>query len=359
MDNSQVKGIIASNINNHQFKTKEELQIFINNVKQQLNNALSSEDEQALLDLYERTTSINPAPSVGYDANYQNILSDLENKVNNNQFSSKEELINYINNLKNNGMPSDILTTEKVIDYLNRYDALNRAMDPALDLENYKGVKLENTNLIVGTEQDAILKTDKSNSELPQEFKENQNELTAQGEDGLANADEVFEHMREHEKEELSLISVNEAINKDNIDIEILNKIKFFITNQYINSNEYKVDIENAIFYNIETSEVLEVRKNEETNQYEIYRGGEKVYGDNSNSETESNDNENDNENENELEEDTDEEKMSYENKNVKVRRLIKPKEHNSAAFVRGGLLFIICAFLSFLLSIIFVTYYK
>ncbi len=327
---------LQTRINNHQFASKEELQIVIRNLRE--NNQISEEIAKELLDLYDKTNNIKDVPKFGIETNYENVLIDLEKKINNNEFASKEELTNYINKIKANGIPESILTPEKITEYLNLYDTLNPELDPSLDLQNYQGVKLENTNVIVGIEQDKVLKTDRSNSEMPQEFKENQNELTALSDDSLANANETFEHMREHKKEELDLIPLNEAINKENVDVETLNKIRFFITNKYINPHSYKVDLENVIFYDIETNEVLEVRKNETTEEYEIYRGGEKVYDDSSP--------------ENELQTDTNEEQMAYENKDAKVRRLIKPID-SSSAFVQSSLLFIICIVLGLILSVI------
>ena len=63
------------------------------------------------------------------------------------------------------------------------------------------------------------------------------------------------------------------------INIELLHKIRYFVSNKYINPYSYKIDLENGIFYNTETSEVLEVRKDEVTNKYQIYKGSEVVYG--------------------------------------------------------------------------------
>ena len=302
------------------------------------NKTIDEETAKELLEQYDKSKSIEEPNKFGVETNYENVLLEIKKKITENEFASKEELTEYINKLKKNGIPENILTPEKITEYLDLYDSLNPELDPSLDLQNYKGVNLENTSVIVGVEQDVILKTDHENGEMIKEFRENQNELTALTEDDLANADETFEHMREHKKEELNLVPLNEAINKENIDIETLNKIRFFVTNKYINPNSYRVDIENVIFYNLETNEVLEVRKNEETGEYEIYKGGEKVHGDSSP--------------ENELETDTNEEKMSYESKDVKVKKLTKPIDDNSA-FIQSSLLFIICTTLGLILSAI------
>lgn len=347
-DNPMTKNIIER-INNREFKSKEELQDLITAIKMdsKYGNAIDEITEDKLLALYDKTSSIEETPSFGTATNYDNVISDLEKKIYNNTFSDKKALSTYITKLKNSGVPNEILTEEKVKELLNLYDTLNPQKQDALDLANYKGAKLEEKNVIVSTEDDVILKTDRSSSEMPQEFKENQNELTSLGNDGLANADEAFDHMRD-KKEELNIISINEAINRDNIDREVLNKIRFFITNKYINPYSYKVDPAQAIFYNIETQEVLEVRKNEETGEYKIYRGGEQVYADDTPENTE-----------NELTTDKDEEELAYDKKNNKVKRLIKPEDNtlNNSAFIQGGLLFAICLILSILLAITLFIY--
>ena len=65
----------------------------------------------------------------------------------------------------------------------------------------------------------------------------------------------------------------------DNRKSSNINKIKFFITNSKINPYVFKVDIERGIFYNTETTDVLEIRKNPDTMQYEIFKGSEKTFG--------------------------------------------------------------------------------
>ena len=122
--------------------------------------------------------------------------------------------------------------------------------------------------------------------------------------------------------------------------METLNKIKFFVTHINMNLNEFKVDIESGIFYNIEKNEVYEVMKNSISNQYEIYKGQELVYGKLS---------QDDNKN---LEKDS----RQYQ---PKVRKLIKPKSsiYNNAAFTKIGFLIInIITFTLLILMIIFLN---
>ena len=345
-------------IKNHQFKNKEEFQTVISNLKtdDRVRGVIDDETERELLALYDRSISVKETPNFGDNTNYANVIADLEKKVRAGEFKDKEELSRYITNLKNNGVPSSVLTGEKTTEILALYDTLNPEKHDALDLNNYKGVKLDEKNVIVSTQDSAVLKTDRASSEMPQEFKEAQNELTAMGNDGLANADETFKHMREHKKEELNLIPIDEAINKDNIDKEVLSKIKFFITNEHIDYHAYHVDPEYGVFYDLEKEEVLEVRINEATGKYEIYRGGEKVYGDNQQTEVPEGDSADP-----ALESDKEEEQKAYERKGP-VRVLRKPEEEQgnnlgNSAFVQSSLLFIICIAISLLLAVFLIIH--
>lgn len=279
-----------------------------------------------------------------------NIISIIQERINNNEFKDKNELISFLNDLKKQGLSESIITNEKITELLNLFDQTHSKEKSSLDLENYSSFKLENQNVIVSKKDDIVLKTNRPSEELPQEFKENQNELTAMSNDGLANADMTFDYMEKYKKEKMNLISLSEAVEKDNINKETLNKIKFFINNSYTNPSSYKVDIERDIFYNIENQEVLEVRKNQQTGKYEIYKGGELAYSNNSSDETK--------EDNFEKETDTNEEKMPYLNKNenVKIRRLIKPKDMNNNAFIKGSLLIIISLITSFLLSLLIIS---
>ena len=246
--------------------------------------------------------------------------------------------------LKSGNIPSDVLTNKIVEEYLNLYDSLLAKDNLELDTQKYKGASLYNQNFIISTEDDKVVKTNNSNEKLVEEFKKVQNQMTANTDDGLANADMVFDNMRRYQKEELSLMSLSEAIEKDNVSVEDLNKIKFFINNKYVNPYSYRVDTNNGIFYNIETDEVLEVRKNEQTGNYEIYKGGEsqfkQVDSDNPVN-SQPTDNQQIDENNEEQIKDTKEDTMAYDKKNVKVRRLIKPTESNRA-FIKSSLI-VVC----------------
>lgn len=278
----------------------------------------------------------------------EEIFNDIERRIKNNTFKSKEELTKYIFNLKERGFLNQDELEQKMPELLGKYDELNQTSDMPLNMENYKGVGLENQNLIVGTLQERILKTLESKDDLNKEFKQVQNEIVANNQDALTNADVIFNHMADNQKEELSLISLSEAITKDNLDIELLQKLRFFVSNKYINPYSYKIDIESGIFYNTETSEVLEVRKDESTNKYQIYKGSEIVYGD-----------ELEESNEMELNNDIPEEERSYEDESknkpkIRVLRLPSMNDYNNAAFSKMNFLLLVISM--FTASVIFIN---
>lgn len=290
--------------------------------------------------------------------NYQNILLGLEQQIRNNNFKSKEELNNYIIYLKNNLIPSNILSNEKVLELLNLYDSMHQNDIPELDMRNYKGSSLNDQNFIISTQNDTVLKTNSTNEDLNKEFKQVQNEITSsQTQDELANSDIVFAEMKENRKEELTLLSINEVLQRDDIDSEVLRKIKFFIKNEYINPYSYKVNINTGIFYNQETKEMFEVRKNPQTGNYEIYKGSEVEYSKEHETDEHSKESLEGNngfeDEEQEKNKDTDEQQMLYK---PKVRRLIKPTNLNNAAFVKSSFIVIgICIF-SVILAIILIN---
>lgn len=285
--------------------------------------------------------------------NYQTLLSVLYQQIRNNNFKSKEELNNYIIYLKNNLIPSEVLSNEKVLELLNLYDSIHQNDNPKLDMRNYKASSLSNQNFIISTKTDTVLKTNSSNEDLNKEFQKIQNEITSsQTQNELANSDIVFAEMKKNRKEELTLLSINEVLQRDDIDSEVLRKIRFFINNEYINPYSYKVDINTGLFYNQETKEMFEVRKNPQTGNYEIYKGSEVEYSKASETEEHSNESLEGN-NDFEKNKDIDEQKMLYK---PKVRRLIKPTNLNNAAFVKSSFIVIgICIF-SVILAIILIN---
>lgn len=289
--------------------------------------------------------------------NYQTLLSVLYQQIRNNNFKSKEELNNYIIYLKNNLIPSEVLSNEKVLELLNLYDSIHQNDNPKLDMRNYKASSLSNQNFIISTQTDKVLKNNFSNEVLNKEFQKIQNEITSsQTQNELANSDIVFAEMEKNRKEELTLLSINEVLQRDDIDSEVLRKIRFFINNEYINPYSYKVDINTGLFYNQETKEMFEVRKNPQTGNYEIYKGSEVEYSKARETEEHSNESlegNNDFVEDQEINKDIDEKQMLYK---PKVRRLIKPTNLNNAAFVKSSFIVIgICIF-SVILAIILIN---
>lgn len=284
---------------------------------------------------------------------YNSVLLNLEQAAKTNRFASKEEFNKYIEGMKKNGMPESILSEEKKKELLDTYDEFHKVDEVGLNMQDYKGINLNEQNYITNTQTDTILKTNGSKDELPQEFKSVQNEISAaNNSDSLANANAVYNHMQNNTKEEVQMISLYEIGSRSNISIEVLQKIRFFITNKYINPYTFNVDPETGLFYNKETNEMLEVVKNPETGKFEIKKGGEVVYKEDSqvqemNSESYSNDNQ-------EKEKDTDEETMLYQKENHKVRRLLPPKDiPGQAAFAKTSFLIITSIFIALLISTI------
>lgn len=263
------------------------------------------------------------------------IIKSIEQKIKNNHFDNKETLIEYIVQLRNSGTVE--LNNQKIQELLNLFDSLKKQDSIPLDMRKYRSVALENQDLIVSQKDNRVLKTLEGTSEFTNEFLQTQNEIVANTQDGMTNADTVFKHMADYKKEEMALLSLKEAISQRNIDKEMLNKIKFFVTNIKQDLNPFRVDIEKGVFYNIETAEVYEVRKNEETNQYQIYLGNKKVYGTNEEKKEESRNPE--------LESEQNEETLSSENSLFKPKVRTRRKEDNpyvkSAAFTKIGFLII------------------
>lgn len=204
------------------------------------------------------------------------ILLDLERRVNNNYFKSKSELVEYINEIRQNKQLDREVFDRKVEELLNLYDKYNKSELP-LNMEDYKDVKMQDSNYIVSGETDKVLRTNTNHGDLSQEFKQIQNEIIANSQNGSVNADTVFNHMEKYQKESSTLMPLSN-LNIQIIDKDMLDKIRFFIKNGNVNIFEYQVDISNGIFLNINTNELFEVRKDSSTNQFRIYKGSEAQY---------------------------------------------------------------------------------
>lgn len=260
----------------------------------------------------------------------ENILkNNIEKQIRNNYFKSKEELYKYI--LKSNEL-GNVLIPKDIEELLKLYDELNIKNSSPLDMKTYSNKTLEDKNFIVSEESDRILKTQENSNEFITEFKQVQNQILAYNQDGNVNAKEVFNKLADTQKEEITLIPIYEAIEDKNINTELMYKIKFLISKISENPYSFKVDINNEIFYNPETNAMYEVRKNEQTNQYEIYVSGELKY-----------DNTNNIKNEQENIQNDHDEEVSYEQTidKPKVRKLERKSFFNNAAFTNIGFLLI------------------
>lgn len=158
----------------------------------------------------------------------EEILLDLERKINDNYFSSKEQLIKYINEIRSRKDIDIALFNDKVGNILNFYDEKN-----------------------IGEEE--LLKKEKEHSSI-----------------------ESYDMNKDNMSSLMPLNNLNfKLISKD-----MLNKIKFFISNINDNINNYQVDIINGIFLNTSSYELYEVTFNKDNNLYQInIIGNEKQHG--------------------------------------------------------------------------------
>ena len=207
------------------------------------------------------------------------ILLDLERKINSNYFKSKDELISYVEEIRKNYQLDMNLFNSKLKELLSLYDKNNIN----IDMSDFKDVKLGDNTYIVSGEDDKVLKTDREQGELAKEFREVQNDMIVNDPARQdINADAIFDRMEKYQKESSTMMPLSN-LNIEIIDKDMLDKIRFFIQNGNINIFEYQVDISNGIFFNVNTNELFEVRKNPNTLNYEIYKGREVSYTNGSN----------------------------------------------------------------------------
>jgi len=265
------------------------------------------------------------------------VVNDLEKRIKNNQFKNKEQLFDEMVKLRNSGVGA-ALDNRKMRELLNLFDSVQKKEDLPLDMKNYKSGEFNDNKLIISKEADRVLTTSEGQVSLVEEFKQKQNEIMANNKDGISNADDVFENMAKYQKGEMSLISIIDAVLLDNISLELLDKIKFFIANSNLNPNIIKIDIKSEVFYNIETNETYEVRDSEDTNEYKIYKDNIKITDINSPKKIE-------NEDDNKLEYEQEPEPMEYESNLYKPKTRVRKKDNHShmgnAAFTKIGFLII------------------
>lgn len=298
----------------------------------------------------------------------ESVIKEIENRIKSNSFNSKEELVNYLNSLRQNNQIDINLLNERYMSLLKLYDDTMTASD-SLNISNYKDASLEDKNFIVSSNDGRVLESN-SNTPLKEEFESVQNEMAVSGENGIANADQVFNYMEKYKKTEASLMPLSN-LNINIIDADMLEKIKFFISNNRNNIFDYKVDISRGLFINVNTNDIYEVRKNPETGQFEIFKGGSAMYL----STPEMDPNGNDVERVNEIPEMTDEELETYINNNhlsqaqidalyerqsrvrqakqTKVKKLVRVRDNalDNAAFAKLSLLSIIIVISSVLFA--------
>ena len=276
--------------------------------------------------IVDKTIDNNLSNDVAPKIDYTLLLKAIENAAKDNTFANKEEFYSYIQKQQ---IPEDILTKERITELLNIYDENHKITSEDVDLSNYKSINLEGDNhkstYIADKDNDKVIKFEGTNSEVPDEFRNVQNKISNGS--NLADSNQVFEYMRNHEKVEVSLVPIYE-ISKDNVtDNEILNKIRFFVQNNTLDTSfPYEVNPETGVIYNTTTDEMYEVRKNEQTGQYEIIKGGSVVYEETSQSN---------------VSEETDEKSLAKNKPYVKVREMNKTPdtELDDAAFTKGPLL--------------------
>ena len=158
-------------------------------------------------------------------------------------------------------------------------------------------------------------------------IEQNQHEITYKSNETLNNSNENFKPTNDHAKKEIQIKSLTDIIQNpfENINKEVFMKIRYLITEQHIDPRMFKINLETGMFYNIENSDIYEVKRNHETGKYEININGIRVYKNNSLEQ-----------NENNIEKEQD----SNTYNNIKVRRLIK-SDNNNAAFTKIGFLLI------------------
>lgn len=206
-------------------------------------------------------------------------ISDIQGQIKNNKYKSKDELADYILDLRAKGLIN--IDNRQIKQLLDLFDNLHQKTDTALDMSNHSAISLENEDIIISQNQDRVLTTLEGTTGYKDEFKSTQNEIISNNGEKNVSAEQVFNKMAEQEKEELTLATLEQALTYPNINAELLMKIKFFITNIKENLNIFRINLETGMLYNMENNEPYEVRKNETTQEYEIYRGNEKIYGSN------------------------------------------------------------------------------
>ena len=301
----------------------------------------------------KKQTAPPKQPNNNMQVYYGAVIANLEEAAKTDRFASKDDFNKYIEQMKKNGNLE--ITEEEKKKLLETYDENHKSEEAGLDMTNYQGTRIEEQNYVIAKDTDTVLKTDASSKEIPDEFKKNQNTLAAaNSQDELANAQTVFNEMKNKIHEEVTLAPIYEMVERQDASQELLDKIRFFITNRKINPFGYKVS-KDGVFYNSEKDEMLEVKKNPKTGKFEIIKGSQVVYSEDEQTETYSEEEER-SEDKGYTPEEVEKEGIENQKKNdnPKVRRLIPEKQRqDQAAFVKSGVLIITFISVVILLSML------
>jgi len=171
------------------------------------------------------------------------LIKNLQYQIRHKEFNSKEELNNYLIELKNKGLSHLNSEQEKsllvMFEQLQNMDNKHSTLNEKTEFYNFSSLK---------TIEDNVSTTSVVNEPV-------------------------------HNNEEIpELVALTDIVYIEQVEKELLYKVKFFITNSGMNINAFAVNLNNSLFYNTETNTIYEVRKNPENGkQYEIINKSEKA----------------------------------------------------------------------------------
>lgn len=221
------------------------------------------------------------------DRNYSNYLVRLVEEEAR-RVGSKDELLKFIDQLNRSINNSDVIKyiqdNNLIFDYQmysarvkNLLEEFDKNHEAQINSSDYKQMQVDNKNYIVSNEG-KVLEQDASKNmgELSQEFKSKQNEMVgSKSEDSLNNAKEVYGIM-EKEKLESKFIPLSK-VDVNNVPQELIMKVNFMIKNPNINYNDFQVDVERGTFINTKDNELYDVRRDVNTNQFQLFKANQAV----------------------------------------------------------------------------------
>ena len=191
------------------------------------------------------------------------------------------ELTNSINyqSIKENNYSFDVKSyNDSLKKIIEEYD---KAHEPKINSSNYKQMSVDGKNYIISNDG-VVLEQDKYKNmgQLANDFENKKNEMIgAKGENSLVNANEAFNIMKK-EMEESNFILIDK-VDRNKISSELVQKIEFVKNIVGVNYNDFRVDINRGIFINTKDNELYEVRYDNVSKQYRLYRGKQATYNDN------------------------------------------------------------------------------